>query len=255
LLSESAAIEHERGGYAFVPGLGFASSGVVARPGVTIVRAILPRPVVLPEAYDVVERHLDHVGRPLSALCGFELRSPAVVGLDAFLSFNREYLAQLATWGLLNDQDSPLARTNVVPRTNPPLSPSLLGFSYTAEARTSSAAFVISGVAELPDGANYPRDIVRRGQVDSDALLEKATFIAQRLHTIAASLGVAWDATTSVHLYSQQPIALMVQREVLGRLGPAPAHGVTWHDAAPPLLELELELDLRRHGAEELVVE
>jgi hypothetical protein len=39
-------------------------------------------------------------------------------------------------------------------------------------------------------------------------------------------------------------------REVLSERGIVPVHGITWHDAAPPIDLLELEIDVRRYGQE-----
>jgi hypothetical protein len=45
-------------------------------------------------------------------------------------------------------------------------------------------------------------------------------------------------------------VVFEIGREVLGRAGVPPAHGLTWHDASPPVRGLELEIDLLRHARE-----
>jgi hypothetical protein len=64
------------GGYSFLEG-GFPySQGVVALPGQAIERARFRKPVPLQEGFERIENHLKAAGRPLTALCAAELRSP-----------------------------------------------------------------------------------------------------------------------------------------------------------------------------------
>src|SRR5829696_2575590 len=108
-------VENHEGGYAYDPGLRFACNGVAALPGMTIERGVLTQPQPFEQGFATVQRHLDEVGRPLDALCGVELRLPATLPLEDFVTFNDRYLAQLEGWGLLRDGTSPLTRTNVSP--------------------------------------------------------------------------------------------------------------------------------------------
>lgn len=241
-------IDNEQGGYAYVPGLRFASNGVVALPGMTIERGVLPRPTAFDDGFAAIARHLDAIGRPRAALCGVELRLPATLTLDGFVAFNDRYMAQLRAWELVPGDTSPLTRTNVSPTHGAPAEAAVLAFSYTVAG--AGPAFVVSGIAELPAAGAYPEGIVRRGETSDDALLEKAYVVADVVAGHVADLGQTWDADTSVHLYSAHPVAHAVSREVLPRLGVAPAHGIVWHDAAPPVTDLELEIDVRRYARE-----
>jgi hypothetical protein len=241
-------IDNERGGYAYAPGLRFAANGVVALPGMTIERGLLPRPVAFDDGFAAIARHLDAVGRSRAALCGVELRLPATLTIDGFVAFNDRYLAQLRDWDLVPGETSPLTRTNVSPTQGAPAEPSVLAFSYTIPG--DGPAYVVSGIAELPVAASYPDGIVRRGETSEAALLEKAECVADVVGHHVDELGVTWEADTSVHLYSAHPVAHVVSRRVLPRLGVAPAHGIVWHDAAPPVTDLELEIDVRRYARE-----
>jgi len=243
-------VEHREGGYAYDPGLRFASNGVVALPGMTIERALLPAPLPFARGFEAVARHLEAAGRPLDALCGVELRLPATLPLDAFVAFNDRYLSQLDGWGLLRDGRSPLTRTNVSPHAGAPDEPSVLAFSYTVPGELHAPAFVISGIAEMPVAAAYPDGIVRRGETSEDALVEKARCVVDVVDGHIRSLGTSWDTGATVHLYSVYPIAFALSRVVLAELGVAPAHGIVWHDAAPPVTDLELEVDVRRYSRE-----
>lgn len=245
-------IDHSLGGYAFTPSdLRFASGGVVALPGMAIEHATFPAAVPLQEGFELVHRHLQRVGRPLTALCGFELRVPEALPWGQFSNFNELYFAQLATWNLLRDDGtSPLARTNVAPLVDAPAEAGVLAFSYTTEADDAEATFVVSGVAELMRPYRIPADLVRPGETTAEALLDKARSVINVVGAQLEALGVAWGNSASVHLYSGHDIAHAVKRQLLAAVGVNPECGVVWHDTAPPVLGLELEIDVRRYHRE-----
>jgi hypothetical protein len=245
-------VDHSTGGYGFTPSdLRFASGGVVAFPGMAIEHAAFPLPVLLDEGFDLVQRHLERVGRPLTALCGFELRAPEALPWGQFGDFKERYFKRLAAWDLLRDDGtSPLARTNVAPLAGAPVEPRMLAFSYTTEATRAQATFVVSGVAELMAPYRMPKDVVRAGETSAEALLDKARGVVTIVTAQLEELGVAWDDSTAVHLYSGHDLAHAVKRELLAAAGVNPAHGLVWHDAAPPVLGLELEIDVRRYHRE-----
>jgi hypothetical protein len=245
-----ARVENAGAGYEFLPGLPFASNGVAADPGMSIQRAMFAEPILFPEGFEAVRAYLDSVRRPVEALCGFDLRLPAARKLEDFLSFNGEYLAQLNAWELLHDGSSPLARTNVAPVSGAPSRPAVLGFSYTVESGSAGKNFVVSGVAEVPDDATGPQDVVRLGETGADALLEKLQFVVDAVAARVEALGSRWDNTVSVHLYAAHDLAFPLAREVLAERGIVPIHGITWHDAAPPVDLLELEVDVRQYERE-----
>src|SRR3712207_2451989 len=101
------------GGYRFLPGGTAYSSGVVAQPGFAVVHAVLRAPLPYAEGFALAKRHLAGIGRPLAALCAVELRVREPLSFDGFAEFNQEYVALLRAEGLLIDDKSPLARTNV----------------------------------------------------------------------------------------------------------------------------------------------
>jgi enamine deaminase RidA (YjgF/YER057c/UK114 family) len=243
-------IENPQGGYAYVPGLPFASAGVVALPGMSLVRAVFREPCPLKAGYEAVQRHLESVHRPLSALCGFEFRMPAVLSPEHFTGFNTRYRAQLEAWNLVRGAAPPLARTNVVPLSPAPAADSLYGFSYSIEAREDSPAFVVSGTPELLPGAGFPGNILRRGDDSAEALRDKTRQVVSNVRALIAELGARWDAACSVHLYSRWPLESELRSAIRSELGVSPAHGITCHAADPPLFELALEIDVRRYQRE-----
>ena len=88
------------GGYRFIPFQFQYSGGVVAEPGFRIERARFRRPLPLAQGFDAVEAYLGALGRPPTAFCACELRSPAQFTEAGFIAFNRSYVERLAAWGI-----------------------------------------------------------------------------------------------------------------------------------------------------------
>src|SRR6187551_1984552 len=83
------------GGYRFLTHAFQYSGGVAAEPGFRIERARFARPIPLAEGFDAVEAHLARLGRPPTAFCACELRSPAQFTDAGFIAFNRHYVQRL----------------------------------------------------------------------------------------------------------------------------------------------------------------
>ena len=159
----------EPGGYRYVRGRFQYSGGVMAEPGFAIERARFARPVPLDEGFRRIETYLDALGRPPTAFCACELRSPGQFTDEGFVAFNRVYVGTLEGWGIFKDDDNPVARSNVCPEVNPPPEPSFHAFSYTVPAAAGDAAgpksFVIAGSGEAPEGpGGYGERIIRLGR-------------------------------------------------------------------------------------------
>jgi hypothetical protein len=57
-------------------------------------------------------------------------------------------------------------------------------------------------------------------------------------------LGAGWADVTAIDLYTiHAPEPYL--RDLLGQIGPASAHGLTWHYSRPPIIGLEFEMDMR----------
>jgi hypothetical protein len=245
---------HDAGGYEYLPGQRFASNGVHAAPGRAIDHALFPQPLVLSEAFAVVDDHLRRLERPPEALCGFDLRLPTARSLEDFFAFNDVYLEHLDARGLLLDGgDSPLARTNVAPVADAPAEPAVVGFSYTVERDLPIATFVVSGVAELPDDASSEADVIRLGETGADALIEKLEFVVGAVSRRLELFTLDWERGDAVHLYSAHDLASELS-DALRRRAITPLHGIRWHASTPPIAGLELEIDVRSYGNELVVV-
>ncbi|MDE0060078.1 MAG: hypothetical protein OXI22_13555 [Defluviicoccus sp.] len=235
----------EAGGYRYMPGVFQYSGGVAAESGFAIERARFRRPLPLEEGFAAIEAHLATLGRPPTAFCACELRSPAPFTEDGFAAFNRVYVGTLERWDIFRDGDNPVARSNVCPAIDPPPEPVFHAFAYTVEAAGGvSGGFVAAGGADVPEGkANYRDHIVRRGETSPDAMREKARFVLAELETRMRALGAGWGDSTATQLYTVHDPHPFLADEIVAR-GAAPA-GLTWHYARPPVEGLEYEMDVR----------
>ena len=118
-------IEFQPGGYRYIKGVFQYSAGVAALPGFAIIRTRLARPLPLDEGFAVVEDHFRKIGRPNTAFCACELRSPEPFTEQGFVDFNHEYVQTLEDWNIYDNGMNPVARTNVCPEYDKPQCPSL----------------------------------------------------------------------------------------------------------------------------------
>jgi hypothetical protein len=239
-------VDFAPGAYRFihVEGVFQFSSGVAAEPGFAIERARLPRPLPLLEGFAAVERHLAAIGRPTTAFCACELRSPAPLTEQGFVDFNRQYVGTLERWGLYADDVNPVSRTNVIPVYDAPPEPSLHAFCYTVELDAPIPSFVIAGSSEADQGPGEYRDsIVRLGETSVDAMRDKLRCVRAEQEKRLGVLGLGWRDVATTHAYSAPDIGPLIQEELL-RYG-AGTGAVTWIEARPPVVDLEFEMDAR----------
>src|SRR5258707_2972319 len=108
-------IDFPSGGYRFIKGVFPYSAGVAALPGYRIERLRFAEPLALAQGFTRIADLLRHAGRPTTAFCACELRSPAPFTEAGFSAFNRGYVAVLKEWGLFDAGANPVARANVCP--------------------------------------------------------------------------------------------------------------------------------------------
>ena len=140
-----ATADFEAGGYRYIPAVFQYSGGVAAMPGYAIRRLRFRDPVPLAEGFRRAERLMAEAGRPPTAFCACELRSPAPFSEDGFRAFNQVYVVTLERWGIFREGDNPVARWNVCPAIDPPAEPSFYAFSFTVAADDAAPSFVIAG--------------------------------------------------------------------------------------------------------------
>jgi len=240
------------GGYRYIPAVFQYSGGVAAEPGFAIVRMRFRRPVPLTEGFARVERAIREAGRPLTAFCACELRSPAPFTEEGFRAFNEIYAGTLRQWGAMHGDVNPVARSNVCPEIDPPRGPSFHAFCFTVAAMAPLPTFVVAGSGEATEGkGNYRDHTVRFGETSPDAIREKARFVLGEMERRLSLLGFSWADTTATQLYTVHDPHPFLADEIVRR--GAARSGLTWHYARPPVRDLEYEMDCRAIAEERVL--
>ena len=240
------------GNYRFIPAVFQYSSGAAADPGFEIVRVRFDQLLPLSDGFDRAAGIMQANGRPLTAFCACELRSPAAFTEDGFRQFNEHYVKTLAAWGIFDGTTNPVARSNVCPEIDPPATPSMYAFSYTRPLADAPPSFVIAGGAESRDGpGSYPERIVRYQDLSAEGYAEKVRFTVASMAQRMAAFGFVWPDATAVQAYTIHDFHAVAAEELV-RKGAARA-GLTWHYARPPVVDLEFEMDVRRVMTEVVV--
>jgi hypothetical protein len=240
----AATIEIPAGGYRYIPFAFQYSGGVAALDGYRIERVEFAQPLPLAAGFAWIEQFLGKQGIPLVAFCACELRSPAQFTDTGFIEFNRHYADTLQRWGVMTGDDNPVARSNVIPHLHKPVEPGFHAFCFARPATGASGSFVIAGSGEAGDGpAPYSERTVRYGETSPDAMREKALFVLGRMQERMAALGKTWADTTATQVYTVYDLHPFLADEIVRR--GAAQHGLTWHFARPPVVDLEYEMDCR----------
>jgi hypothetical protein len=235
-------IENEQGNYTFIRGIGPFSAGVRAHSSFAIVHATFRPFVALARGYELIERHLRELARPLQALCGMQLRIPRPLSREGFEEFNRPYIEQLRGWGLEVNGANPVTRTNVALAASAVAEPSLAGFFYTVPAPRDVPNWVLSGVPEIVsrDGAVQ---VIAPGDTSTQGLRLKLECIFAILARHIAELRANWEQATAINIYGVHALHPLMQSTILPALGAGSRTGLTWHYSRPPVAGLELEFD------------
>ena len=243
------------GGYRFIPGVFQYSGGAAAEPSFRVERVTFRNPVPLVQGFERVAAIIKARGRPLTAFCACELRSPAPFTDAGFRGFNEIYVETLAKWGIYDPatKTNPVARSNVCPEIDPPAEPSFHAFSFTVATQEMMPTFVVAGSGEAREGgASYRERTVRHGETGPEAMREKAIFVLAEMERRLKLLGFTWAHTTTTQVYTVHDLYPFLADDIVHR-GAARA-GLTWHFCRPPVQGLEYEMDCRavavEHSAE-----
>jgi len=239
------------GGYRFIPGVFQYSGGCAAEPGYAIERITFRTPIPLAQGFERVAAIIEARGRPLTAFCACELRSPAQFTDQGFRDFNELYVETLAKWGIYDAKSkaNPVARSNVCPEIGAPTTPSFHAFSFTVPSDLERGTFVVAGSGEAREGgATYRERTVRYGETGPDALREKACYVLGEMERRQKLLGFTWADSTASQVYTVHDLFPFLADEIARR--GAARHGLTWHFARPPVQGLEYEMDCRGVAAE-----
>jgi len=236
--------DFQPGGFPYLPGVFQYSAGVASLPGHRIERVRFRTPVALDQGFRRIEAFLAAIGRPTTAFCACELRSPGPMSEAAFRRFNEGYVDRLAAWGLIVGGANPVARSNVCPEIGPPAEPSFHAFSFTVAEPDGAPSFVVSGSGEVPEGkASYRDHIVRPGDASAEGLREKAGFVLAAMEARLGALGVGWGETTATQAYTIRDFHPFFAELIVAR--GAAGGGLTWHYCRPPVEGLDFEMDCR----------
>ena len=234
------------GGYRFIPGVFQYSGGAAAEPGFRIERVTFRAPVPLVCGFERAAEIIKARGRPLTAFCACELRSPAPFTDTGFRGFNETYVETLSQWGIYDpaSKTNPVARSNVCPEVDAPAEPSFHAFSFTVQSADKMPTFVVAGSGEAREGgAIYSERTVRHGETSPEAMREKGIFVLAEMERRLKLLGFSWQHTTATQVYTVHDLYPFLADEIVRR-GAGHA-GLTWHFCRPPVQGLEYEMDCR----------
>ena len=227
------------GNFSYLTGSGTYSRGVVADKGFTLVHATLRAPLPLAQGFKAITAHLESIGRPAQAFCGAELRIAAPFTAEAFAAFNKTYITLLDKHGLRNGEQATGTRTNVALSGEiAPKSPSVFAFTYTVPGVRAGGrkSFIGSGLGEVN---------VQTGKSSPKAMAAKAANVMGALNEQLLALGAKWTDVSQTSMYTVRTVDSYVNDVVIAGMGPAARFGLHWFVAAPPILDLEFEVDLR----------
>src|SRR5262245_8518891 len=249
---EASVVECAAGGFRYIPAVFQYSAGVAATAGFRIRRVRFHTPLPIPAGFAAIARIIQAAGRPLTAFCACELRSPAPFSDDGFRKFNQSYVVTLGDWGILENDRNPVARSNVCPEIGPPAEPSFHAFCFTVETSEAVPSFVVSGSGEAREGgASYAERTVRHGETSPEAMREKAHFVLGEMERRLALLGTDWTATTATQVYTVYDLYPFLAEAIVRR--GAARSGLIWHFCRPPVRGLEFEMDCRGVRIEEVL--
>ncbi|MDB5619149.1 hypothetical protein [Tardiphaga sp.] len=240
-------LDFAAGNYRYIPAGFQFSSGVAAHADFEIERVRFDKLVPLADGFSLIADYILGAGRPLTALCACELRSPAAVDSDGFRAFNQHYVKTLVEWGIYDgtSDNNPVARSNVCPEIDPPTEPSFYAFSFTRPMLGARPSCVISGGGEVRGGpGSFVERLVRYRDLSPEGWQEKVNFTVRSITQRLEALGFAWSDTTGTQVYTVHDFHALVVDELV-RQGAAHA-GLNWHFARPPVLDMEFEIDTRR---------
>jgi hypothetical protein len=234
------------GNFHFTKGSPFYASAVLADPGFEIVHAIFEKPVPLNAGFDAIQRELQSCGRPVQALCGMELRGAAPYpNRPSFMEFNSNYVDRLKSLDLLVDGLVPMTRANLAVKDRSVSEQCVYAFLYTVPSKANRMTFATSAIADLKRHADGSVQNVASDDVSPAGLREKVSFVIHVVDEKLKEIGGSWDLATQIRIYTVHPMDSLIPEIILPVIGAGAHHGITWHYVYPPVVGLELEIDVR----------
>tara|TARA_B110000003_G_C16528715_1_gene488084 strand:- start:174 stop:926 length:753 start_codon:yes stop_codon:yes gene_type:complete len=232
--------------YSYIPAITAYSGGVRSADESEIVHATLKTPVPWAKGFDAISDLLASFELERSALCGVELRCEKPHSFDGFDAFNNAYENKLAQWGLIVEEENPIARTNVAPAHLGPNQTEMHAFSFVRPSKCTEPSFVVAGAGDLIDQSLLvPESIVRVGEKSKAAWIARISQVMDEMEIRMKTLGVSWDDASTVDVYCAADWMPYVEESILARMGQSGLRGLHWYYSRPPIEGLTFEMDLR----------
>lgn len=237
-------------GYHSIPSVPQYSAGVHSSPGYEIVRYRFTHEVPVEQAFDFIESLLESEGLPTTAVCAFEMRSPAPFTEEGFAAFNKLYNGRLEKWGILSAGFNPVSRSNVCPKKNRPAEPVIYAFSLARPSTSDRKTFIVAGSAEVPEGhSNYNDHIIAPGDTSPEGIRTKAKWVIDEMTSRLTGLGATWDDVNDTNVYTIEEYHHVMAEELPIRTNAS----IAWVYAEPPIVGLSYEMDCRAVAADYFV--
>ena len=217
-----------------------------AEPGYAVERVTFRDPIPLERGFERVEAIIEARGRPLTAFCACELRSPAPFTDAGFRGFNELYVATLARWGIYDaaTKSTPSRAATSVPRwTRRPSRRSTPSPSRWQPMHARRPSWSPAAAKRREGGASYRERTVRYGETSADGNARKSRLRPGRDGAPPEAARLRWADTTATQVYTVHELHPFLADEIVRR--GAARGGLTWHFCRPPVQGLEYEMDCR----------
>ena len=97
----------------------------------------------------------------------------------------------------------------------------------------------------------YSAKTIRYRDTSATAMREKAIFVLGQMEKRMGAFGAGFAHTTAAQVYTVHDLHGFLADEIVAR--GAARHGLTWHYARPPVIDLEYEMDCRRISVEQVI--
>jgi hypothetical protein len=245
-------------GFRYIPAAGSPfSSGVVALEGYMLSRFRFRLALPLADGLAAVSRKIKALGCPPSALAGLELRAPQRMTRPGFAAFNKNYLSLIKLAGFPIRDTVSIARSDMVPKFDPPSVDSMVAFTVAVPRETSAANtigpdFLVSG---RPENAANPNRVITADDSSPAGMDQKARFVWDALRQTVADLGGHWKDISGTQIYMTEPL-----ETILGatRAAGVLSTGLTFFPGETPVIgyaevPYAFEADVRAISREEML--
>jgi hypothetical protein len=245
-------------GFRYIPAPGSPfSSGVVAMDGYTFSRFRFRSALPLADGLAAIARTMKTLGCPPSALAALELRAPQRMTRPGFVEFNQRYLTLLKQAGSPIGDTVSIARSDMVPRFDPPAVDSLVAFTVAVQQKSSAARnggpdFLTSG---KPEQASNPNRVIAAGDSSPAGMDVKARFVWDALRQTVTDLGGRWADISGTQIYMTEPLETILPAARAAGLLPS---GLTLFPGETPVIgygeaPYAFEADVRAISREEFL--